>query len=379
MSLTQGGALPDVTNTTTAVTQAPDWYTGYLQDTATRAQQGAGNATFAGPTANQTAGWNLASNNVGNWQPQMTNANNLTMAGATGSSLNAAQPYIDQSVGMSGAAAGAPGINASMQTAPSVVDSYMNPYMSNVVNEIGRLGNLNISRNLAPAATAGVVGSGQFGSTRGANVLGQTISDATNSLTGLEGNALYTGYKDATTAAQTDLQRQLQAGIASGQLTQADATRILQAGTTAGGLANNDYTRMLQGGAQEGALATTTQNLGLGDVNALLTTGGQQQTINQNQQMFPMTVAAQEAAAMQGKQIPMTTTSTAVGPQPGSYSNSPLSTIAGLGSLLFGNQNGGNLVSNATGALNSWLGNGTTGSVTDIGPSAAEATNAVPN
>lgn len=364
MSLTQGGALPDVTNTQTQVTQAPDWYSNYLQDTATRAQQGAGSAQYIGPTANQTAGWNLASSNVGNWQPQMNNANELTMSGAKGSALNAGQPYFDKSMGMSGTAAGLPDITGSTRTAPSVIDQYMNPYMKNVVDEIGRLGNLNIRQNLTPSVTSGIVGSGQFGSTRGANALGQNIQNAVADMTGKQGAALASGYQSSMSAAQADLARQLQAGVAAGQLTEAEAARILQTGSTAGGLADRDFTRQLQGGAQFGNLAKLTQDLGMNDVNALLTSGEQQRTIEQNRQLFPLMVAAQEASAMQGKQIPMTVTSSIVGPQPGSYQNSPLSTIAGLGSLLYGS---GKVASGVSGAL-SKLFSGSGGSSTPINP-----------
>jgi hypothetical protein len=70
------------------------------------------------------------------------------------------------------------------------------------------------------------------------------------------------------------------------------------------------------------------QKSGLADVNALSTLGQQQQTIAQNQQLFPLDVAAKQMAALSGAQIPTTTMQTMTG--------SPLSAIAGLGALAGG-------------------------------------------
>jgi hypothetical protein len=176
----------------------------------------------------------------------------------------------------------------------------MNPYLSNVVDEAGRLGLQNIRNTISPQATAGAVGSGQFGSTRGANVLGQNVTSALQNLGGQQQGLLAAGYQNALTTAQADLARQL------------------------------------TGGAQMGALGTTTQNLGMGDVNALSTMGGQQQQMAQNQQLFPLQVAAQQAALMKGFTIPTSVSSTYTGPIPGAYQASPLQQIGSLGTGITG-------------------------------------------
>jgi hypothetical protein len=172
--------------------------------------------------------------------------------------------------------------------------------MSNVVDEAGRLGLQNIRNTISPQATAGAVGSGQFGSTRGANVLGQNITSALQNLGGQQQGLLASGYQNAITAAQADLQRQM------------------------------------AGGSQMGALGTTTQNLGMGDVNALSTMGGQQQQMAQNEQLFPLQVAAQQAALMKGFTIPTSVSSTYTGPIPGAYQASPLQQIGSLGAGITG-------------------------------------------
>jgi hypothetical protein len=158
----------------------------------------------------------------------------------------------------------------------------------------------NIRNTISPQATAGAVGSGQFGSTRGANVLGQNITGALQNLGGQQQGLLASGYQNALTTAQADLQRQM------------------------------------MGGAQMGTLGTTTQNLGMGDVNALSTMGGQQQQMAQNQQLFPLQVAAQQAALMKGFTIPTSVSSTYTGPIPGAYQASPLQQIGSLGTGIMG-------------------------------------------
>jgi hypothetical protein len=95
--------------------------------------------------------------------------------------------------------------------------------------------------------------------------------------------------------------------------------------------AQADLQRQMMGGSQMGALGTTTQNLGMGDVNALSTMGGQQQQMAQNQQLFPLQVAAQQAALMKGFTIPTSVSSTYTGPIPGAYQTSPLMQLGSLG------------------------------------------------
>ena len=268
-SFTQGAALPNITTTQQQATAAPAWYMDYLNNLAGKSTTAGTNAQYVGAQPLQTQAFNQTAANVGNYQPNLSSANALTM-------------------------------NAATTAAPDIVSGYMNPYMSSVVDEAGRLGLQNIRNTISPQATAGAVGSGQFGSTRGANVLGQNITGALQTLGGQQQGLLASGYQNAMTAAQADLQRQM------------------------------------AGGAQMGNLATTTQNLGMGDVNALSTMGGQQQQMAQNQQLFPLQVAAQQAALMKGFTIPTSVSSTYTGPIPGAYQSSPLQQIGSLGAGVMG-------------------------------------------
>jgi hypothetical protein len=109
-----------------------------------------------------------------------------------------------------------------------------------------------------------------------------------------------------------------------------------------------------------GTLGTTTQQLGMGDVNALSTMGGQQQQMAQNQQLFPLQVAAQQAALMKGFTIPTSVSSTYTGPIPGAYQSSPLQQVASLGAGITGlfttPTGGGNTVAKNIGDWLSGLG-----------------------
>jgi hypothetical protein len=241
----------------------------YLNNLAGTSTQAGANAQYIGAQPLQQQAFNQTAANVGNYQPNLQSANALTM-------------------------------NAATTGAPDLAQGYMNPYLRNVVDEAGRLGLQNIRNTISPQATAGAVGSGQFGSTRGANVLGQNVTNALQTLGGQQQGLLASGYQNALTTAQADLARQL------------------------------------TGGAQMGALGTTTQNLGMGDVNALSTMGGQQQQMAQNQQLFPLQVAAQQAALMKGFTIPTSVSSTYTGPIPGAYQSSPLTQLGSLGTGIMG-------------------------------------------
>lgn len=269
MALTQGSPLPNITTTQSQQTTAPSWYTDYLSNLAGQSTSAAGNAQYVGAQPLQQQAFQQAQQNVGTYQPGLTAATNMvTGAGTT--------------------------------TAPGVVNQYMSPYVQNVVEQIGALGQRGIQQNLAPAATAGAVGTGQFGSKRGAEVLGNTIRDALQNINAQQASALNTGYQNALQAAQVDLSRQLGAG------------------------------------QQLGNLAQQTQTQNLADINALSTLGAQQQQIGQAEQLFPLQTLAAAAQPLRGYSIPTNVASSYTGPIPGAYSASPLQQIAGLGAIISG-------------------------------------------
>jgi hypothetical protein len=275
-------------------TQAPSYYTNHLNDLATRGAVASKNAQFVGAQPLQQQAFSNVAQNVGNYQPELTGAQQTLGQATNTSPLNAAQPYFN---------------NANVDQS-QLAQQYMSPYTQDVVNSIGTLGQRNIQQNLAPQATAGAVGSGQFGSQRGAQVLGQTIQNANTDILAQQNQALQTGYQNAMANAQK--QQQLQA----------------QLGQTAGNLALQGQGNLINAATVGGNLAGQQQQLSLADINALSTLGGQQQTIAQNQQLFPLTTLSKQAELMRGLTIPTTTVNT--------YQGSPLSAIASLGSTAAG-------------------------------------------
>jgi len=209
-----------------------------------------------------------------------------------------------------------------------MVGGYMNPYTSSVVDQIRLANQQNIAQNLSPAVTSGAVGSGQFGSQRGANALSLGISNANIAALGLQNQALQTGYANALAAAQQQRLNQLNAGQTAGTLQGQFNTNQTTAGQVAGNTAAQEAAARSTAATGQVNLGQQQQQSGLADVNALATLGGQQQAILQNKELFPLDVAGKQMAALSGAQIPTTTLQTMTG--------SPLSAIAGLGALAGG-------------------------------------------
>ena len=264
----QGSLLPSTVTTVDQQATAPEFYTNYLQDIANLGQNAVNQGGVAGFSPLQQQAFQMA--------PEASFAGANTMgAGA-------------QLEGQAGAT-----------TAPDVIQNYMNPYQHNVVDEMGRLQQQNIQRNVMPALNAAGAGSGGFGSRRQAQATGQTLADMQANLTGQQQGALATGYNQAMASAQTDLSRALQSGQSLGTL-----------------------------GAQQNQLAQT----GLQNLSTL---GGQQQALGQKMLDMPMTQAQNFSKLLQNYQIPVGQVQQTVKPgEQGQFTNSPLSQIAGLGTML---------------------------------------------
>ena len=269
-------------------TIAPDFYSNYLSNLAGKGTTAATNAQYVGAQPLQEKAFQAVENVPQAYQPTLQAAGStLGAAGSVASPLGAATPYL-QTAG----------------TDPSQLASqYMSPYITNVVNALGDAGQRNIQQNLAPRATAGAVGSGQFGSQRGAQVLGQTISNADRDILNQQYQALNTGYGQALGAAGQ--QNALQA----------------QMGSTAAQAAGTGQTNLTQLGNAQSQLAAQQQGLSLADINALSTLGSQQQTIAQNQQLFPLNNLSTLSGLLRGYSVPTTTKTTAQA--------SPLSVVGG--------------------------------------------------
>ena len=312
-------------NTTTTT---PTFYTNYLSDLASKGTA-AGNSALAGssaydPNSLQNQAYSNLQGNVGNYMPGLAQAGQTTSAAAGTNIQGAANPYLQAGTSTSGLSQANPYLQAGTQGADQLIGNYMNPYTNAVVNQIGAANQQNIAQNLSPGITSGAVGSGQFGSQRGANALALGISNADIGALTQQTQAMQSGYAQALAAAQAQRTNQLTAGATAGQLQNASNTNDINAANSATNAATQQGTLGLNAGQNQAAQAAQLQSLGLADTNALGVLGGQKQAQAQAKVMQPLDVLNKQASIMSGAQLPTSVTQTS--------NASPLSTIAGLGS-----------------------------------------------
>jgi hypothetical protein len=186
----------------------------------------------------------------------------------------------------------------------------MSPYINSAVNSMSDIANRNIQQNLSPMATAATVGSGQFGSQRGAQVLGQVTANALQCLNANVANMENQGYNQALSAATQRQQLLGQLGSIAGTTT-AECARAKQAA-----------------GVGMGTLGTAASQQNLACINALAQLGAQCQTIKQNAQCYPFSTLAKYSSLLQGHQIPTSVKTT--------MCMSPLSAAGAIGAGTLG-------------------------------------------
>lgn len=273
--LFEGSAPPSVDTTKTTASTAPQFFTDYLSGLAT-----AGDTALNMDPTKRLAGFNEMQTEAYENLPDLATSYTTQLGDAQDTAATAA----------SGAT-------------PTTIQNFMNPYTKNVTDEMARLQQQNIQRNLMPSLKAGFVGTGGLGGQRYANALGQTAADWQSNLLGQQQKSLETGYSGALQAALQQAQQQAQAAQVQGQL------------------------------------ATTEQNLGLAGNKALQDAGAKEQAFRQAEIDAPLTTASNVAALLRNYTIPTSSTETYHGPWT-TYQPSPLSQMAGLGTLFASGANG---------------------------------------
>lgn len=261
-SLTTGspGAAIDTSSATNK--DLPAWYQQYTSNLASQGAQLAQNnmqqplpqASVAGFNPTQTQSFQQTQDMQGAWQPGMSAAQGLTnqIAPAATSLVNSAQDAVSGPAQTWDAGAAA---------------KYMSPYTSAVTDNIARLGARNFNQNIMPGVNSAMIGSGQFGSTRNADVLGQAAVQASNDITGQQSSALQAGYGQAQSAFAADANRTQQQGSLQASTALQGAGATTSALNTAAG--------------QTGALTQAAQSMGNTDNASLLASGNQQQALQQ--------------------------------------------------------------------------------------------------
>jgi hypothetical protein len=270
MAITQGAPLPDIKTTETRTDNAPSYYTDYLSGLSS-----AGTAALARSPTQSVAGYDPL---------QVMGYSNLPAAATSG------QAGVDE--------AQATASRAAQGITPERIQALMNPYTSNVVDEMGRLSQQNVQRNLLPTMKAGFVGTGGLGSQRYAGALGQSLADVQAGLTGQQYGALSQGYTQAMKGALDE------------------ASLLNQTATTQGKLADIEQTKALEG------------------AGALTKAGAERQAYQQSLLDQPLKTATTASGLMRGYTVPGGQTSTFVGPKAGSYQKSDLELMTGVLSLL---------------------------------------------
>jgi len=332
----------------TQATQAPGFYTDYLSNLATKGQEAAGQAQFAGAQPLQTQAFCKVATNFGAQQPAFQTGQGYVGQAAGQDVTGAALPYLQAGTTASPLCAAKPLIcGAANVNLACLASQYMSPYIQSAVQNMSDIAQRNIRQNLSPAATAAAVGSGQYGSRRGAQVLGQIQEQAQQDLNTQIANMLNQGYTTALCAAKSKQGALGQAAQTTASAQQAQNQANLTAGQTAASAAANEGQLLNTAGQTMGSLGTQAGTQNLACINALATLGGQQQTIEQNRQNFPLTNLANLSTLLQGYSIPTSTRTT--------LCMSPLSGVAavgtGLGALLQNDpKTGKNMLENITGS-----------------------------
>ena len=308
MSIMQGAPLPDITQTQTTATAGPEYYTNYLSDLSQAGQTAVARSPsemIAGYDPLQDLGYSQVEGAAGAYKP------GLTAAGQT-------------------AATAAAGIT------PDRLNALMNPYTQNVVDEMARLSQQNVQRNVLPMLKAGFVGGGGLGSRRYAGALGQSMADIQSNLTGQQYGALSKGYSEA-----------LRAALDEGSL-------------------------MNQAARTQADIAAAEQSLGLTGAGALTKAGAERQAYEQSLLDAPLKTATTASGLLRGYTIPTTQTETFVGPKGRDYyQKSDLENILGIISLIGAAQGGGKGGNVGKGISSIWeklTGSGSTGSILDQFP-----------
>jgi len=183
-------------------TTAPSYYTNYLSNLATQGQAAAAQADYVGAQPLQTKAFEAVCQNFGAQQPSIATGKSYIGQAAGQDVTGAAAPYLQAGTNASPLCAARPLICQTANLNISCLASqYMSPHIQTAVQGMSDIAQRNIRNNLSPAATAAAVGSGQFGSQRGAQVLGQVNAQAQQDLNAQIANMQNQGYAQALQAA----------------------------------------------------------------------------------------------------------------------------------------------------------------------------------
>lgn len=332
--LFEGTPPPAITTSTVSQQGLPAWYQEYIRGVTAKGLNEADWRTqvmrqspypeerIAGFNPDQVKGFDAVRQNQAAWQPNYQGAQT-----AAGNIASAAQPWLDQGQQSVGALQ-----QAASQMWPQNYQSYMNPYQSQVVDEIARLGNRNFQENMLPQIDSTFVGAGQFGSSRNAEILGRAMRDTQRDITGQQSQALQQGWNTSANIFNQDMSRNMQGlqqagNLASNLGTLASGAQDTQAGRLAG-LSTQGQQQYATDAAQLGAIGDQQQAMQQRFMDQRYNDYVEQRDAGMNNLAWANSLA-------RGAQLPTSSEQTYTGP--GSYySASPLSSLAAAGTTFKG-------------------------------------------
>jgi hypothetical protein len=318
--LFEGKPPQSVTTEGQTVEGIPKWMSDYTQGLIARANASAaepyipyGGPRIAGFSPEQQAAFGMTEANMGSYMPYLEGAAS-GYGGGLGRAANisrAAQPYLDA--------------GSKQWTDEGVADSYMSPYIGNVLDRQEDLATRTLEEEFMPRLSGMFGGAGQYGSRGGTGSMediamrgGRDIQE------GLEAQrleALHGAYGQGADIFAGDMSRQGELGRIAGALEEAGAAS------------------MYQGAEGLTGLGSEAQRMGLTDAAAMEGIGAQQQGQTQRsmdlayqdfleQRNLPFDRVAFMNAAIRGLPMDQFQTRTDYGPA-SIYQPSPLSQIVG--------------------------------------------------
>lgn len=233
----------------------------------------------ASPSPTTQQAWDTATNNVGNYQPNLNSAGALTQAAGQG---------------ISG----------------QDINQFLNPYTANVTGALGQLAGQNLTNNLLPGINDTFTKAGQFGSSGNSEFTNRAVRDTQQSLLNAQAGTLQQGYQGALTAAQQQKAQQLAAGAQTGQL-----------GALTSQLGAQDVSELAGAGSAQDVLGQANINANMGAFN--------------QQQQWPYSNLAFASNIIHGLPVGSTTQTAGLTPV-NTFAPSPVSTGLGIGALASG-------------------------------------------
>jgi hypothetical protein len=319
--LFEGRPPASVTTYGQSVQNVPSWLSDYTQGLIARANQVAAEPyqayqgpRIAGFNPLQTQAQNMASENVGKWQPYTDMARTGYESVAKGpGALSQAAPYLGEAT----------------KSYTDQVDKYMNPYVQNVVDRSTQLAQRKLEEQLIPSIKTNFTRAGISGSAAQQRATGNALRDVTGEVQSQARAALADAYNQGA------------------QLQGDEANRNLQAGQLAGGLYGQDMSNRLAASQGLGGLGQLIQSMRGTDASSLAAAGADQQNQTQRnldlaysdflqQRDYPKSQTDWMSSIIRGMPSMGGTTQTSSTGPANVYQPSPISQLASLYGLYQG-------------------------------------------